>query len=161
MASHVSLPAVASPFDLVADAPDLRVAAKGTLLRLSRELEDRAHALGAAGMLLASFEHVRHFTPATRRRYSELAAQGGHVGAFGEGFGPDPAPGVHGAALREDDPLARQWDVVLLGPDVAGALLAYDLGDTGADMERRFRYAVTWDRELVRSAVRSLLDRRA
>jgi len=47
----------------------------------------------------------------------------------------------------------------VLGPHFAGALVAMDLGDTGPDMDRRFGYALTYDRPTVVEAARTLTRR--
>ena len=48
---------------------------------------------------------------------------------------------------------------MVVGPHEAAALVARDLGDDGAEAERRFTYAVTHDRTLVVRAARTLLAR--
>jgi DICT domain-containing protein len=75
------------------------------------------------------------------------------------GLEAEPAPGVRGATLPEGDALANEWSVVVLAPHFAGALVAVDLGDAGADDERRFDFAVTYDRDLVMTAASSLMSR--
>ena len=72
--------------------------------------------------------HPRRRSAATRR----WPAASSLVGAFGVGLGEEPAPGVRGAHIDADDPLAGEWSVVVIGPHFAGALVARDLGDTGA-----------------------------
>jgi diguanylate cyclase (GGDEF)-like protein/PAS domain S-box-containing protein len=52
-----------------------------------------------------------------------------------------------------------EWDVVVLGPHFAAALLARDLGDTGPDLQRTFEYALTYDRDTVIRAAQALLIR--
>jgi hypothetical protein len=47
--------------------------------------------------------------------------------------------------------------VVVVGPLYTGALIAKDLGDTGAEAERRF--ALTLDHDIVTAAARILLNR--
>jgi DICT domain-containing protein len=70
-----------------------------------------------------------------------------------------PALGVRGARLDPDDPLRGEWSVVVLGPHFAGALVAVDLGDDGPDMGRRFDYTLTYDRDAVVEAARTLTRR--
>jgi DICT domain-containing protein len=65
---------------------------------------------------------------------------------------------VRGTALGGDDPLRGEWNVIVVGPHFAGALVARDLADTGRDAERRFTYALTYDRDLVLEAARALLQ---
>ena len=65
--------------------------------------------------------------------------------------------GIKGADLVADDRLKGEWDVVVVGPHFAGAFVARDLGDAGADAERHFEYFVTYDRERVTAAAQALL----
>jgi hypothetical protein len=46
-----------------------------------------------------------------------------------------------------------------VGPYVAGALAAHDLGDTGPDHDRRFDFVMTRNRDLVIEAARTLTTR--
>ena len=147
-----------TPFDLVADDPRRRVGSVGTLLGLSHHIEAQGAALHPPPVLLGAFQHAARFTPATARRYSELASWSPLVGALGVGLGPEPAPGVRGAALDAGDPLAQEWTVVVVGPHYTGALIAREVeaADTG---ERRFAFLVTHDVDLVTAAARSLMAR--
>ena len=71
-----------------------------------------------------------------------------------------PPPGVRGAGLHDGRPaLIGEWDVAVVGPHFAGALVARDLGDTGDDGDRRFDFFVTYERELVVRAARALMAR--
>ena len=81
------------------------------------------------------------------------------MGALGFGLGEEPAAGVRGAGLRDDEALFGEWDVAVIGPHFAGAFVARDLGDTGADGDRRFDFFVTYERELVVRAARALMAR--
>ena len=71
----------------------------------------------------------------------------------------EPAPGVRGATLGADDPPLGEWSLVVLGPHFAAALVAQDLGDLGPDMDRRFTFARTYDRDLVIDAASALMGR--
>jgi len=110
-------------------------------------------------LLLTSFEHVRFFSPATARRYTEMAERLPFVCALGVDMPEHPAPGVRGAALSIQDPLASEWTVVVLGAHKVAALIARDLGDAGADREREFEFVVTYDRTLVTASAQSLIGR--
>ena len=65
----------------------------------------------------------------------------------GHGDGTDACPRVRGVALGEDDPLRHGWVVAVVGAHYAGALIAHDLGDEGADRDRRFAFVLTHDSE--------------
>jgi DICT domain-containing protein len=127
---------------------------KSVLMPISRYIE----ALADGGqVLLACFQEGRHFSGATARRFARIATASPFVAAFGVGLAGEPAPGVRGAALADDDPLRGEWNVIVIGPHRAVALVARDLGDTGPEPERRFSFAVTHNRDLVVAAARSLL----
>lgn len=61
----------------------------------------------------------------------------------------EPVRGVRGASLAADDPVRGEWDLVVLSPHFAAALLARDLSDVGLDRERTFEFALTYDRDTV------------
>ena len=63
-------------------------------------------------MLLACFQEVRHFTPATRARFGRLSARAALTGAVGVGMPLAPAQGVRGASLGPEDPLRGEELVV-------------------------------------------------
>jgi hypothetical protein len=46
-----------------------------------------------------------------------------------------------------------------IGSHYSGALIARDLGDSGPDVDRRYEFVVTHDRDLVLGAARSLMSR--
>jgi EAL domain-containing protein (putative c-di-GMP-specific phosphodiesterase class I) len=148
-----------TPFDRIADPTAVLRGDKGLLLSLSRQLEQEAFSLQGESVVLATFQDERFFTAAMRRRYERLAEDGALVGALGVGVPDQPGTGVRGASLSPDDPLRGEWDVVVVGPHFAGAFVARDLGDEGADFERRFEYFMTYDRDRVTDAARALLHR--
>ena len=58
------------------------------------------------------------------------------------------------------DPVIGEWDVVVLAPHFAAALLARDLSDGDVpDLERTFEFALTYDRDVVMAAAHSLMSR--
>lgn len=147
-----------TPFSVVtARRPTVR-SMKELLLPLSLHLERRSLTV-EPGVLLGCFQEAVHFTPATRKRYEKLAAATVLTGALGVGMPAVPATGVRGGRLEPDDPLRGEWDVVVVGPQFASALVARDLGDTGQDRERRFDAVITHDRDLVIRAALTLVSR--
>lgn len=152
-------PTKASPFKCLPGTMQLRLSGKPLLIEVSKHLERQAAELGSTCILLTTFQHAKHFTSSTERRYRALAAKVGFVAAIGEGISPHPAPGVRGGDLSADDPLHSEWDIVVLAPHFAAALIARDLGDTGPGMERSFEFALTYDRETVTAAAASLMSR--
>ncbi len=148
-----------SPVELVHARRGLKLGRKDVLLSITRALEAKALELGEHAVVAGTFQHVRHFTPQTRVRYERLGAQTSLTVALGAGIPDPPAAGVRGVDLASDDPLAGEWDVAVLGPHYAGALVARDLGDTGPDYERRFEFVLTFDRELVVDVAAALIGR--
>lgn len=139
--------------------PAVRRSTKPLLLEMSWHLERQALDLGAPAVVLSTFQTADRFTPATRVRYAELAAQAAFVGVFGVGIGPEPAPGVRGGDIDPGDPLVDIWAAVVVGPHFAAALVATDLHDDGADAERRFDYRLTYDRKRAMAVAMLLMTR--
>lgn len=154
------VPGGCTPYELVEGHPSLRTGTKSLLLPLSRHLESRAADEVEPPVLLSTFQHAQFFTPASAARYAGFAGTSALVAAMGVGLPALPAGEVRGADLALDDPVRREWDVVVVGPHYAAALIARDLGDVGLpDGERRFSFLLTHDRELVLAAARCLLSR--
>lgn len=148
-----------TPYTIASRHRPALVSTKRLLLPLSHTLEQRGLEMILPPLLLSTFQHARHFTPATQRRYAELAGRLPFVCALGSGMTGHPVPGVRGASLGDSDPLVGEWTVIVLGAHFAGALIASDLHDSGPDLDRRFSYVVTHDRELVVAAARALVGR--
>ncbi len=156
---RAATPEGGSPFELVAAHRPVRQATKSLLLEVSKHLESQALSSSSSAVVLSTFQDAAHMTAATARRYAELAARAAFVGAFGAGMPDVPASGVRGAALDAGDVVLSEWDVVVLGPHFAGALVSRDLGDHGPDAHRRFEYVLTHDRELAVEVACRLMTR--
>ncbi len=148
-----------TPFEVVSPVRLVRRGDKRLLIAVSKHLEQQAAKLGATAVIVSAFQSVGRFTPLTRGRYTALAGQAAFVAALGVAIGEEPAPGVRGAALEPDDSLLGEWSVVVLGPHFAAALVARDLDDTGSELDRRFDFALTYERELVIQAAAALMQR--
>ena len=148
-----------TPFEVIAGERPQAIATKSLLLPMSHHMENSALHIGEGAVVLAAFQDAKHFTAKTVRRYEMLARGASLVAALGVGLGEAPSPGVRGAHIDPDDPLAGEWSVIVIGPHFAGALVAQDLGDTGRERDRRFVFATAYDRGLVIAAARTLLAR--
>ncbi len=153
--------AAATPFSCLGAGVALRRAPKSLLVEVSRYLEREAARLGAAGIVAATFQVADHFTPATAERYRRIAEQVGFVCVLGRGLSSEPLPGIRGGDLQSDDPVADEWDLVVLDPHFAVALLARDLGEHGAEADRTFEFALTYDRATVEDAAYALVAKLA
>lgn len=138
--------------------PATRVATKRHLLGVTRAVE--AMAGGSESIVLAALQSSGFYTPRTRGQYAALARRCGMTGVLGVGIAPGVVKGVHHAPLAADDPLAREWIVVVLAADGGIALAADDCGDRSVDdMDRLFEYRVTRDPEQVEAIAHRLLAR--
>ena len=126
---------------------------------MREQLESHILTLREFPVVLSTFQSATKFDQETRDLYVDVAKRSSLVAAFGSDMDDDPAPGVKGANIVDGDPLQDEWDLVAVGPHFAAALAALDMGVVGPAGERRFNYAVTYDREVVLSLALSLLGR--
>ena len=148
-----------TPFEVAATGLHRRMARKPFLTQMCRELEAQAVRAGPSTMVLAAFQHARHFDAATAHRYRQIADSGRFVAAIGADMAVEPVAGVRGAMLEDDDPLQDQWVLALLGPQHAVCMAALDMGDDVPEPQRRFRYVLTHRRDRVVAVARALLGR--
>lgn len=154
-----AIDANATPFEaLLAAGRPRRSAGSGLVREMSLALEAEALAQGPSALLLATFQEARRFDAPTARRYSEIAEHAALVGALARGLGQTPCAGVRGAALSAADSLRSEWDVVVLGPHFAGALVARERPVVGG-ARRELEYILTYDRDLVITAATRLMPR--
>ncbi|HEY5050660.1 MAG TPA: EAL domain-containing protein [Acidothermaceae bacterium] len=147
-----------TPFEIISARRQTTRSAKDLLIPMSMHLENKGLEGTEPVVLLACFQEAQHFTERARVRFERLAKSASFVGAVGAGMGSTPAAGVRGANLTAADPLRGEWDVIVVGPHFAGALVARDCGDIGPDLLRRFDACITYDRLLVIEAARALLS---
>lgn len=146
-----------TPLDVVSGVRSTRAATKRLLLAISFHLERQAAGLGGTAVVISTFQDDSRFTPLTRQRYARLAESAAFVGALGAGMPIEPVRGVRGASLDEAERLRGEWDVAVIAPHFAAALVARDLGDDGPEHDRRFDYVLTYDRDLVVDVAASLM----
>lgn len=154
-----SAPVELSPFQGLPASVTLRHTTKALLIEVSKHLEREARRLGGTCMVISTFQRAENFTPSTARRYQDLAEHIGFVGVIGADLDREPVPGVRGADLEPGDPVRQEWDIAVLAPHFAAALIARDLNSTGLDNDRYFEFALTYDRRVVEGATRSLMSR--
>ncbi len=148
----------ATPAMIALAAPARAVATTDALQRLSIEIQTRALAIAEPCVVLAAFPSAEHFdSPGSRERFSRLAAGEAFVATFGTAMAAEPVPGVRGAPLDTNAPLAAEWHIIVVGAHHAEALIARDLRDHAADTQRRYEFVHTHDRELIIRAARSLM----
>jgi hypothetical protein len=150
----------ASPFARVAAQRPVRTASKRLLIAMSKHIEGQALTSPTEAVVLAAFQEARHLTRATARRYRDLAEHVTFVGALGAGMAAEPAAGVRGGHLGAGDPVRGEWDIAVVGPHFAVALVARDLGDDALpEDQRRFEFVLTHDRDLAVGVAGDLMAR--
>ncbi len=159
-ASIAPLPDDASTFALVRDRLRPRTVRFETLHELSRHIERLATTAESPPMVLATVQDQSKLSASTMETYTEIAQRAPLVAMFGAKVPCDLGNGIRGVHLDNDDPLVKEWTILILGPDIAAGLIARELSSSGADQaDRRFDMVITFDRALVTLGVRCLLSR--
>jgi MerR family transcriptional regulator, light-induced transcriptional regulator len=125
---------------------------KRTLLALSWAIEDEAVAQSSSGILLGTFQRGRYYGQ-SRRRWEDLARTARAAVAMADFEAHDDRSRPATVALPPDSPLLREWIVVHEAPDLAVALVAFELpghGSVGDD--RPFEALWSVDGRVVRDA---------
>ncbi|MFY9264223.1 MAG: EAL domain-containing protein [Solirubrobacterales bacterium] len=148
-----------TPYKYVAARRRPRVGDKRMLLALSRQLETVGSIMGPAAIVISSFQSAKYFDPGSRERYGQMAGDLAIVGAIGADMPVRPAAGVRGLAIAQDDPLTGEWIVCMVSPHYGATLVAHDLGDTGPELQRRFNFCLTHDREISTVVMQQLIER--
>jgi EAL domain-containing protein (putative c-di-GMP-specific phosphodiesterase class I) len=147
-----------TPFDVVASSAPAKVGDRAMLLQVSMLLEERAAAGADSAVLLATFQAQDNINATARRRYEGLLESGCLLTVFSTGTSaalPHPARSV---VIADTDPLASEWDVVLLTADYAAALTAREI-DRTQQGEGLYEFVLTTNRHLVTLCARALLSR--
>lgn len=159
--STTMIPPKRTPFEIVSAQRPLRRADKGLLLQLSTSIERQIANQPSSAVIISTFQHADNFDLPTADRYSGLADDAALVAAVGVDMADEPALGVRGFALNDEKGLHDEWTVTALGPHFGACFVARDLGDDVSDLDRRFDFAMTHDRDLVTEVARSMMRRLA
>ena len=151
--------ATKTPFDIASAERPVRTSTGGLLFEMSAFLETRARESGDSAVVLATLRDA----PASagfRHRVQRLGQSAGLVVAFSrEGeFLPDEAA-VRSVRLPDDDPLLKEWNLVVLTSDYAAALTARQVGPDAGSGQQSYSFVLTHDRDLTVRVARNLLDR--
>jgi hypothetical protein len=152
-----------SVFDLATATLTTRTVRKQTLIELSRHIERMAVTAENPPIVLATLQKSEDWRGAAKAIYVDIAKRSPLVAVFGENVPGKLGPRVRGVKLDSNDPLSREWTILVLGPDTAAGLIARERSCSASisdDTEnRRFDMVVTFDRDCVTAAARNLLDR--
>ncbi|MET0195636.1 MULTISPECIES: DICT sensory domain-containing protein [Nocardiaceae] len=148
-----------SAFVIASTDQTTTVSTKKLLVQMSMHIEAQASDAGPDTLVLGTFQHSRHFTARTRRRWRTLAGRTAYTGVYGIGLGELAVPGIVGSSLDASDDLVDEWNVVVLGQFFCCVLSARDLHRGEDDPDREFEYAITHDRATVVRCARTVLSR--
>jgi EAL domain-containing protein (putative c-di-GMP-specific phosphodiesterase class I) len=152
-------PTGGTPFEVVAPHRTARPSTRALLVQMSIFLEARAQASGDSAVVLSTFQQHTNLTPATRRRYRELAAAAGLVAVYLAGDARiDAGSRIRVGQIDQADPLLEEWDVVVLTADFAAVLAAREV-DTDNHAEGSYEFVLTHDRDLATAAALTLINR--
>lgn len=149
-----------SIYGALATGPDAIVPqelSKGTLLAISRAIEDETLARAAAPVLVGAFQHERNYR-AVEHRYRRIAQSADASLVFAD-FGAlrSPDGGPVEVPIEPDEAIGHEWAVIVDAPGYAACLLAWEqpqyAADAGAvEPARRFEAVWTIDPRVVRRA---------
>lgn len=136
------------------------VLSKRAVLSLTRAIEDEYCARASRGLLVGSFQAERFYRQAERRwrelgRTTDLAVALADFGALRE---PTDAPAE--VPIAGDQPVAREWTLVIDAPDAQACLAAWEQPSQteSPDPERRFEVLWSFEPAVVRSASEVAID---
>ena len=143
-----------TPFEVISAAVTPTRTTLADVRTRSRGLIDRASA-DEHLVVLACAQSLDGFQQHLASQCLRLAQQSAFTAVLGQGVPVEPAPNVRGATLESSDPLSREWNVVVIGPQFTGALVSRPV----AGMPDTYDVVATIDYDLVVAAARTLLAR--
>lgn len=149
-------PSVFSAIRRAARELPVQVMGTGSMLAVSRAIEDECYAHGDRHVIFGAFQHERYYRRAAHR-WRELGRTGDHSVVFAD----FPASRVKAnpveLVLETDSVVRREWAVVCDSPSFTAALAGWERpeGHAGA---RRFEAIWTVEPKLVRQASRACVE---
>ncbi len=147
-----------APFGLLGGGAAPRRGGAALVGSLAGHLTANAASAGEHALMLGAFGAGPGFDRSTAARWSELAGRLAFCGAVAPSMPSEPAPGVRGGTVVHGDPVGGEWSLAVVGPHVAAALSAHDLGP-GVRSDERFAFHLTHDRDAVVAAAGALMAR--
>ena len=136
------------------------VLSKRVVLRLTNAIEDEYCAHAAHGVLIASFQRESYYRLA-QRRWTELARTASMAVVLADFDSiTDGAGAPAEVPIRQSDPLAREWTLIVDAPGVKACLAAWEQPSQDELPEAQRRFEVLWsiEPEVVRSATELAAD---
>jgi EAL domain-containing protein (putative c-di-GMP-specific phosphodiesterase class I) len=144
-----------TPFELASAHRTVRHATIPLLAAISRELERQAALRANSSLLISSFPGVDRWMSQMDEVYKELSAELAFAAVLAVGVPPEPAPGVKGINIHEDDPVSGTWNVIVISAHFAAMLAAKERPRVGSE-EQTFDFIFTYDRELIVECAQAL-----
>ena len=152
-------PTSRSPFEMVCRTNTPLRSGVELLFALRLELETRVEAMDGLAVVLLSCIDAPHISCECAEHYTALAASARFAAALGAGMPDQVVPGLRGSQLAPDDPVSSEWDLVVVSPHFAAAIVARERFDAHPEEGRAFDYVLTYDRTLVVDVARTLMTR--
>ena len=151
--------AVGSPFEMVTEKkPPLRAPVE-LLFAMRRELEVGVESMQGMAVVLLSCIDAPNISHECAQHYTALATSARFAAALGAAMPREVVPGLWGSQLAPDDPVSSEWDLVVVSPHFAAAIIAKERFDAHPEEGRVFDYVLTYDRTLVVDVARTLMTR--
>lgn len=148
-----------SPFTAVSRATTPPRAPRSLLAEFRRLVERQTADMHGLAVVLVSGVDAPPRSAEDTRQYTALVEAGALVLGLGTEMSGEVVPGMSGVRVDPDDPVAGEWDLVVVTPHLAVALVARHRREDGPGGESTFAYALSYDRATVLAAARSLLAR--
>lgn len=152
-----------STFDLATAGMPTRTVRRQTLIELSCYIERLAISAESSPIVLSVLPKSENMRTEMAIKYFAIAEKSPLVAVFGENVPAELESPIRGVRLDPTDPLSHELTILILGPHTAAGLIAREhhgpRNATEITQDRRFDVMITFDRERVTIAARSLLDR--
>ena len=151
--------AAQTPFEMVTEQnPPLRASA-ALLFALRQELEAGVEAMAGLAVVLLTCIDAPDISSECATHYLALASSARVANALGTAMPDELVPGLTGSRLSPGDPVGDEWDLVVVSPHFAAAIIAKERSDAHPEEGRAFDYVLTYDRTLVVDVARTLMRR--
>lgn len=147
-----------TPFDLASAHRPVRRGTIPLLAAISRELERQAAINSGTSLLISSFPDADHGTSHMDEPFERLASELAFAAVLAVGMPPQPAPGLHGVNIREDDPVNGTWNVIVVSAHYA-SMLATKRSPGPSSAPREFDFVFTYERDLILECAQALILR--
>ena len=150
-----------SPFEILTERTRPTVTEKRFLAPFTHHIEEQVDTNGPPALLLETFEPGAAQLPEAQLRLRAMQARAAFLAVLGTGAeGPAPdGPNSRYATVDPNDPVAGEWNTIVLGPHHAVGVTARPLEAASAGESRRYEYAITHDREVIVRAAAALWQR--